>query len=144
MRIFAAPFRMGHHAQHIATFIEDARDVPGRTIHLFRITKGDAAFAFQAIERGGVRKIIAIMMGDWNDNVFACIIEVGKGRLRVRDGQLYIAADERNARIAHQRAGQEPAFGQHLKAIAYTKHIAAMFCSIGDGTHHWRLCGHRP
>ena len=45
------PFGMGHQAQHIAFFAQDAGDIAGRAVGVLSlgITEGDAVFAFQTV-----------------------------------------------------------------------------------------------
>src|SRR3954465_816717 len=58
------PLGMGHQAQHIAFFAEDAGDVAGRTIGIFAlgITEGDAVLAFQPVQRVFIGEIAAFAM----------------------------------------------------------------------------------
>ena len=52
---FHRPFRVRHHAEHIARIVDDSGDLPRRAVDAFGITEGDAAFPFQPIERFGIR-----------------------------------------------------------------------------------------
>src|SRR3546814_6489029 len=55
-------FGMRHHAEDIAGRIEDAGDVARRAVDVGGIAEGDAAFAFEPVERIGIGEIIAVMM----------------------------------------------------------------------------------
>ena len=59
MRGFDCAFRVGHHAEHIAGGVNDAGDVARGAVDAFGIAEGDAAFAFQPVERLGVGDVRA-------------------------------------------------------------------------------------
>src|SRR3546814_15843220 len=65
---------------------------------------GDAAFAFEPVERIAVGKVIAVVVGDGDADQFALPIAAGKRALAVVDRQRDITADEVEAGISHQRA----------------------------------------
>ena len=69
-----------------------------------RIAEGDPAFALEPVERLLVGGVIAVMMGDRDDDLLARVVAAGEGRLAVLDLQRHVAADEVEAGIAHQRA----------------------------------------
>ena len=47
-------------------------------------------------------------------------------------------ADELQPAIAHQRAGQQPAFHQNLESVADAEHQAAVSSELSDTLHHGR------
>ncbi len=60
-------FRMRHHAEHIAVFVDDAGNVVDWSrsgLVPFGIAEDDPAFAFEAGERLGIGEIVAVAMGD--------------------------------------------------------------------------------
>jgi len=59
------------------------------------------------------------------DHALAVRIFAGEGTLRFVDFEPHRAADEFQAGIADQGAGQKPGFDQHLKAVADAQHEAA-------------------
>ena len=93
-----------------------------RAVDLAGIAEGDPAFALEPVERLGVGLVIAVMMGDRDDDLLARLVAGGEGRLAVLDRQRHVAADEADAGVAHQRAGQQPRLGQDLEAVADAEH----------------------
>jgi hypothetical protein len=73
------------------------------------IAEGHAAFAFQPVERGIVGEVIAVVVGDRKRDAAGRLIAEVNRRLRVLDRQRHVAADEADAGIAQQRAGQQAA-----------------------------------
>ena len=65
------PLRMRHHPEHVAGLVDDPGDGSGGAVDLIRIAKGDPAFAFEPVERLGIGLVIAVMMGDRDDDVLA-------------------------------------------------------------------------
>ncbi|PAV68036.1 hypothetical protein WR25_14125 [Diploscapter pachys] len=143
VRRFDLAFGVGHHAEHVASGVEDAGDVARRAVDGFAIAEGDAAFALEAVERVGVGEVITIVMRDGHADRLARVITAGEGRLRILDGQCDIAADEVEAGVAHQRAGQKTGFGQHLKAVAHAEHGQALACLFDHRLHDRRACRDR-
>src|SRR3546814_9109056 len=66
---------------------------------IFGIAEGDAAFAFEPVERIAVGKVIAVVVGDGDADQFALPIAAGKRALAVVDRQRDITADEVEADI---------------------------------------------
>jgi hypothetical protein len=130
---------VGHHAQHVAAIVEHAGDIALRTVDRFGIAERHAAFAFQPVERFGIGVIVAVMVRDRDVDPLARVVAGGEQRLAGFDLQRHVAADEADAGIAHQRAGQQAGFGQHLKAVAHAQHRHAAF----GGADHRRITGER-
>ena len=59
----------------------------------------------------------------------------GERRAGVLDAQVDVAADELEADVADERAGQQVGFGQDLKAVADAHDQAAVGGEVGDGGH---------
>src|SRR5512142_2359487 len=53
-----------HQTKHLPAIVEDAGDVASRAIAFLKISERDAAFAFEAIERLGVRLVVAVVVSD--------------------------------------------------------------------------------
>src|SRR3546814_5317233 len=66
-------FGMRHHAEDIAGRIEDAGDVARRAVDVGGIADGDAAFAFEPVERIGFGEIIAVLMRDGEQDRLPCL-----------------------------------------------------------------------
>src|SRR5690349_20665262 len=113
---------MGHHAEHIAVAIEDSGDRPGRPVALLAVAEDDAAIAFEAIERFAVSLIIAVVMGDRNEQLLTLLVAVGEESLAVLDSDRDGATDVMKAGIAHQCTGKQPSLGQYLKSVADADH----------------------
>ena len=75
----------------------------------FGIAERHAAFAFEPVERGVVGEVVAVMVRDRDARSSDPAHSRGEQRLRVFDRQRHVAADEADAGIAQQRAGQQPA-----------------------------------
>ncbi len=78
----------------------------------------EAADAVAASERVGIGEVIAIAMRDRATPDFALFVFVREGRLGVRHFKFYLTADEFEMVVAHQNAGQEARFAEHLEAVA--------------------------
>ena len=72
---------------------------------------GHAVLCARELVRGDP---FAVMVGDGDQDFLARLIMGGEGGLAGADRQRHVAADEVEAGVAHQRAGQQPRFGQHL------------------------------
>ncbi len=71
------------------------------------------------------------------------LVTAGKQRLAVLDPQRHGAADEGLAGIAHQRAGQQAGFGEHLESVAHAEHGHAAFRLALDAAHDRAVRRHR-
>ena len=144
---------MGHHAEHAARLVDDARDIAlgavrarfGRNrARRIRIPECNAPFAFEPVERLAIRKIVALAVRDRNLDGLAFAIALGEERLIVLDLQEHVAADEVERRVAHQRAGKQSGLAQDLKAIADADDRRSCV-RLGDHVlHDRRVRGHRP
>ena len=128
-------FGVRHHSQHPAILADHAGDIARRSIDRLVVTEGHQPFAFEHVERFAVGKIVAVVMRDRNADRLARIIALREDRGGVLDGQRRSAADEPLAGIAQQRTGQQPRFGQHLKAVAHAQHGHAACGGIDDRAH---------
>ena len=69
---------------------------------------------------------------------------LGEGRAGVLDAQVDVAADELEADVADERAGQQVGFGQDLKAVADAHDEAAVGGEVGDRGHDRAEARDRP
>ena len=83
-------------------------------------------------------------MRDRKAHAFALGIFAGEGGLRFLHHQVDFAADEFQTGIAHQRAGQQPRFGQHLKAVADAQHRPPLSALRFDSRHDVRMAAMAP
>ena len=143
MRVFDRAFGMRHHADDVARVVDDPGDLAVRPVDPLGITQRHAAFAFQPVERLRIGGIAPVMVRHGEGHAFACVIAAGERRLAVGDGQRDVAPDKADALVAQQRAGQEPRFGQHLKAVAHAQHHAAFARGLRHRLHDRRPRGHR-
>ena len=86
------------------------------------VAEGDAVFIVKALQGVVVGEIIAVMMGDGNANDLAFVIPLREWRVGGFGAQMNVLADELQPGVEHQYAGQKPAFGQHLEAVADPDH----------------------
>ena len=140
-----------YNAKHRSRVIVNAGDIIARAIEIYgfvhysirtAIAKANLAFSFQAFERCIVGKVIAIMMGHGHGNDIAGFIVAAEYGVIAFDLQRHIPADEFQRSIAHQHTGQKPCLGEHLKAVADTKHRRAAFGLIHHIAHNGRMGRH--
>ena len=88
--------RVGHHAEDSAIFTENAGNVARRAVRILalRIAEGHTAITFERVQRGIVRKVIAVMMGHRDDDIRLASIGAGIGCIGGFDGQGLRAADK--------------------------------------------------
>ena len=65
---------MRHHSEDVTGVVEDAGDVPCRSVDRVQIAEGDATLAFQPIKRLGIGLKIAVVMSDRNEDFLAGVI----------------------------------------------------------------------
>ena len=123
---------MRHHAEHIARGVEHPGDAPLRSVDLLAVAEGHAAFALEPVERFAIGEVVAVMVRHWQTDHLSGLVARGKQRLVVFDHQRHRTAGEGELRVAHERAGQQTAFGQHLEAVAHAEH---RHTAIGCGHH---------
>ena len=135
---------MGHHAEHIAGRVEDARDVAARSVTVFGIAEGHAAIALEPVQHVVVGEIIAVMVRDGNVDRLSRLVPAREQALRVLDRQRNGAADEILACIAHQSAWKQPRLCQHLETVAHAEHGHAALRRRHDRAHDRAVRRHRP
>ena len=74
-------------------------------------------------------------MGDGQAQDFAPVGGAGEGRVGGFGAQVDVAADELEAAIADQRAGEQSGFDQDLEAVADAQDEAALGGEAADGAH---------
>ena len=101
------------------------------------IAEGDAAFAFEPVQRLVIGEVIAVVMRDRHRDHLARLIARGEDGLAVLDAQIHVLAVEFERLVAQQRARQQPRLGQDLEAVADAEHgvprAAAAFTSRMTG-----------
>ncbi len=65
----------------------------------------------------------------------------GEGRIGCARAQANFPADEFQAAVAHERAGQKAGFHQNLETVAYAEHQPACGRELFDRAHHRRKLG---
>ena len=127
---------MGHHAQHIAFGVQNAGNIMDRAVDSFRISKGNTALAFKAVECRAVREIVSVVMRHWYRKKLILFISAGKYRLAIGHGQGNVPADKIDPGIAHQYAWQKADLGQDLKAVTNAQDgYAATCCPVSAWPH---------
>ncbi len=133
--------RVRHQPHHIAAFVQNARDVAQGAIRIFQIAQHDAIFGFQLIERALIGDVAAFAVRDGNQQALALVGFGGKRRISGFHPQRHVLADEFQTAIAHQRARQQPALHQNLKAVADAQHQPAVGGEFADALHDGRKLG---
>src|SRR6185312_6968363 len=132
------PLRVRHEAEHVAGIVEDPRDVPRRSVDGIEVAERHAAFALEPVESRFVRLVIAVVMRDREQHLFAAVILRGEQALAVLDLEAHRPADEAQPRVAHQRARKQPSLGQHLETVADSDHRHAARRGVFHRAHHRR------
>ena len=104
MQWFNHVFRMRHHADDVAGFVANARDVIHGTVGVLPlgITEDDATFIFELLQGFRITNIVALAMGHRAGDDVTLLHLVGEPCGVVVDDQINIATDEFQAGIAHQ------------------------------------------
>ena len=105
----AGALGMRHHAHHVAFAVQDAGDVAQRAVGIVHIAEHDAVFGFEFVERALIGEVAAFAVRHGQVQHLALCSVVGEGRVRGLGAQRHFAADELEAAIAQQRAGQQAA-----------------------------------
>src|ERR1700746_1035878 len=109
--------RVRHHAQDVASFTADARDVFERNggINLARdlarwrrVAKHDTPIALQISQRGFIAKVIPLHMPNRDRQNFAFAAGIGKWRIRSFDSHFYRLAHILQTDTAPESARAEP------------------------------------
>ncbi len=137
-------FGMGHHAHHVAFAIEHAGDIAQRAVGVIDVAEGDAVFGFELVEGALVGDVAAFAVSDGQTQHLALLRRRRVGRVGGGDRQAQFAADEFEAAIADQRAGQQAGLDQDLEAVADAEHEPAIGGELADSRHHGRELGDGP
>ncbi len=136
--------RVRHHAKHRAPFVENAGNVLERSIRIgvvgrfavvVAVAKGNAAVAFKRVQGFIVGVVVAVVVGDGNSDDLTGGIPVREWAVRLIDTQMHVPADKFEIAVADQCAGQQAAFGQHLKSVADPEDMNArggFLLDVGD------------
>ena len=92
---------------------------------LVDVPECDAPFALEAIERRRVGGVAPLTVRDRDAQDLPVRVPRGEDRRRALDAELHGLGDERQRRVAKQRAGKEPGFAGDLVAVADGEHRAA-------------------
>ena len=141
---------MGHHAQNVAPFVEDARDIGERAVGVGaggdfalrrRVAEGDPVFGFERAQGLGVAVVVAFHVADGDLQHFTLLQLVGEGAVGGFDAQMDLFADVLEAGVAHERAGEQAGLGEDLEAVADAENEAAVAGEALDGLHDGREAG---
>ncbi len=88
-------------------------------------------------------EVVTLAVRDRHADHLAGVVAARERRIGALDLQVHVAADELDARIALQDAGQQFRFAQDLEAVAYAHHKAALARMIAHGGHDRRVRGDR-
>src|SRR5690242_18167662 len=138
---------MRHQAGDVASAIADARDVAHRAVGISvvvvgaarrRVTEQNPAISLEFGQRGFVRGVAAVAVGDGSLDDLPLVGGASERRIGLLDAEIYVAADESQAGIAHQRAGEQARFAENLETVAYAEEDTAGVCELHDRFHHGR------
>ena len=141
---------MGHHAEHVAALVDDARDVVEGAIgvglgrgHAVRIgvAEDHLAVQFQVDEFLGVGEIAALAVGDGHAEGVASLASSGEGRVGVLHAQVRPLAPELEVVVAEQGAGEQTGLAQDLEAVAAPEDKSAALGVGHHGLHDGRKAG---
>jgi hypothetical protein len=119
---------MGHHAHHVAAFVADPGDIAKGAVRVIDISQHHALLRLQHVERAVVGEIAAFAVSNGH-------LEELPGSL---DAQRHIAANELQASILEQRAWEQSALDQDLKAVADAEDGSTVGREFTNRRHHWR------
>ncbi|MNI70697.1 hypothetical protein D3C73_1265240 [compost metagenome] len=102
---------MGHHADDIALFITDPRNVGQRAVGVIGIGEDDLVICFQLGQRFFIAVVVAFSVSDRNDDFFA-FGEVGRKRgCVIHNLKRCIVTSEFHRIVAEQRARKQTRLG---------------------------------
>ncbi len=142
--LFAAAFGVGHHAEDVALFVGDAGDVVEGAVGVgggggfacgVAVAEEDLSVGFEAVEGGGVGVVAAFAVGDGDAEDLAGVAGVGEGGVGLFDAEVGPLAAELEVVVAHEDAGEESGFAEHLEAVADAEDEAAFGGEFFDGGH---------
>ena len=134
---------MRHQAHHVATLVADAGDVVEAAVGIVDVADHDAVAGTQLLERRRIAHVVAFEVVDGNAQVLPECTLVGEHGRRRLHAQLDRLAQELQARVLLQRAGQQPGLGEHLETVADADHRTARGREFADRGHHRREAGQR-
>ena len=99
---------------------------------VFAVHESDATILFELVHHclGGLITALAV-----RDGKAQHAADLRRERAVGLDLHVDVAALEAEVRVLRERAGQEPAFGQDLEAVADAEHVPAALDMLGDGAH---------
>ena len=128
--------RMRHEAHDVAGLVADAGDVALGAVRVqARVVGDDAALGLELVEHDLVGLEAALAVLQRHDDALPGLEVTGPRRGRVGDLELLVAADEVQAGVAGQRAGQQVRLAQDLEPVADAQHRQAAACGVDDGVH---------
>ncbi len=115
----------------------NARDVVQRTVRVraFRVTQAHPVFAFEALQRFRIRKVVAVAMRDRAAPDLALLVFAREVRIGIGDFELHFLADEFETCIAHQYAGQQACLAEDLEPVTDAKDAHTLVRRLRDGGH---------
>ncbi len=105
------------------------------------VAEEDAAFGFEAVQGWGVGVVAAFAVGDGDVEDLAFGAGLGEGGVVSLDPEVGPLAAELEVVVAHEDAGEESSFAEHLEAVADAEDEAAFCRELGDGGHDWGEAG---
>ena len=106
------------------------------------VTKGDLAVVLEPGKGFVVGKILTIVMGHGHAQHLPGLAGAGEDRLAALDADVHVAANEFEAGVRQQCAGQQTGLGQDLKAVANAENRNAAFGLVLDRAHDGRVGRH--
>jgi len=141
---------VGHHAEDISLFIEDAGYILERPVGVcFRtdfasgrgVAEGYAVFGFERVKVIRGAEVVAFHVADGNLQDFTLYELVGEGAVCGFDAEMDLLADVLEAGVAHERAGEQAGFREDLEAVADAEDQAATVGEALDRLHDGREAG---
>src|SRR6185437_5611898 len=134
-----------HHPENVSRLVDDAGDGPSGAVgappfisigRTGKIPKYDPAFALQSVDRLLVRRVTPVTMGNGNPQRRALFVAVREQCVRGLNAKAYQLTHELEARVAQQRAREQPGFAGDLKSVADGEHRPAAVREGDDVLHH--------
>src|SRR6516162_3678188 len=93
---------MRHQTENRTGLVKDTGDRPRRAVDVLfgdfavrsAVPKGDEPLTLESVERLGVGRVVAVMMGNRNPDRLARFVAAGEDRLAVFDTQMHVPADK--------------------------------------------------
>lgn len=141
---FAGAVGVRHHAEDVAAFTEDARDVFEGAVGVGlrcdlsgggAVAESDAVPAFELVQGVGVAKVVAFHVADRHLENLPFLEGVGKGGVGAFSAEVNLFANVAEASVAHECAGKEASFAKDLEAVADADDGAALPGESLDALH---------